>query len=82
MTRWQLQEAKARLSELVKSSQENGPQEITVHGKPAAVLLSRAEYDRLLRRKSGFIDFLRRSPLVGIDLELARDRSSSRNLDL
>ena len=82
MTKWQLQEAKARLSEIVKSSQEEGPQEITVRGRPAAVLLSRAEYDRLLRRKLGFVEFLRRSPLVGVDLDLGRDRSSSRDVDL
>lgn len=82
MTKWQLQEAKARLSEIVKSSQEEGPQEITVRGRPAAVLLSRAEYDRLLRRKPAFVEFLRRSPLVGVDLDLGRDRSSPRDVDL
>ena len=82
MTRWQLQDAKARFSELVKASQEKGPQEITVRGTSAAVLLSRAEYDRLLRRKSGFLEFLRRSPLVGSGLELERDRSTARDPDL
>ena len=40
MSSWQLQEAKARLSELVKSAEHEGPQEITVHGRPAAVVLS------------------------------------------
>jgi prevent-host-death family protein len=82
MTRWQLQDAKARFSELVKASQEKGPQEITVRGEPVAVLLSRAEYDRLLRRKSGFLEFLRRSPLVGSELDLERDPSTTRDLDL
>ena len=47
MTRWQLQDAKARLSELVKSVAAEGPQEITVHGKPAAIVLAPAEYARL-----------------------------------
>ena len=50
-TDWQLQEAKARLSELVKSAQHKGPQQITVHGKPAAVVLSRGDYDRLTNEK-------------------------------
>ena len=79
MTRWQLQDAKARLSDLVKSSQERGPQEITVRGKPAAVLLSRADYDRLRHRKPSFLEFIRRSPLVGIDLRIERDRSPARD---
>jgi len=82
MTRWQLQEAKARFSEVVKSSRDEGPQEITVHGKPAAVLLSKADYDRLVSKKPSFVDFLRRSPLVGIELDLERDRSASRDVEL
>ena len=80
MTRWRLQDAKARLSELVKASQKDGPQEITVRGEPAAVLVSRAEYERLIRRKSGFLEFLRRSPLVGADLGFERDRSTDRGI--
>ena len=40
MASWQLQEAKARLSELVKSAEQDGPQEITVHGRAAAVVVS------------------------------------------
>ncbi|GIW52046.1 MAG: antitoxin [Gemmatimonadales bacterium] len=82
MTRWQLQEAKARLSELVKSSQREGPQEITVRGEPAVVVVSKADYDRLRRRRPSFIDFLRRSPLVGLKLEVERDRTPARNVRL
>ena len=79
MRRWQLQEAKARLSEVVKSSQREGPQEISVRGEAAVVVVSRGEYDRLRKRKPSLIEFLRRSPLVGVDLELERDRSPSRD---
>jgi len=47
MTRhWALQDAKARLSELVRASAKE-PQHITVRGEPAAVLISASEYDRL-----------------------------------
>ena len=53
-TDWQLQEAKARLSELVKSAQQKGPQQITVHGKPAAVVLSCTDYDRLIMENRHF----------------------------
>jgi prevent-host-death family protein len=48
---WQLQEAKARLSALVKLADTEGPQEIAVRGETAAVLLSRADYDRLHRQR-------------------------------
>jgi prevent-host-death family protein len=80
MTRWQLQEAKARLSELVQSARK-GPQEITVRGKPAAVVVSTEEFDRLRqvkRGKGGFLDFIRKSPLAGAELEVKRDRRPSR----
>jgi prevent-host-death family protein len=48
-TRWQLQEAKARLSRVVKDAQTKGPQIITVHGEEVAVVESMEDY----RRRSG-----------------------------
>lgn len=77
-TNWQLQEAKAHLSELVKTVQQNGPQQITVHGKPAAVVLSCDDYARLTRNKPSFVELMRQSPLKGIDLQLERDQSLTR----
>ncbi len=79
MSSWQLQDAKARLSEVVKKAGQEGPQHITLHGEPAAVVLSEAEYRRL-RRRSRFIDFVRSSPLKGVELDLTRDRSSQREI--
>jgi antitoxin Phd len=80
--RWQLQEAKARLSEVVKTAERQGPQEITVHGKATAILLSKRAYDRLARPRSPFVEFLRRSPLAGVELRLDRDRTGDRDLKL
>jgi prevent-host-death family protein len=37
---WQLQEAKARLSELVRRAVDEGPQHVSIRGEPAAVVLS------------------------------------------
>jgi prevent-host-death family protein len=51
MSVWQLQEAKARLSEVVEKAATEGPQKITVHGEPAAVLISCEEYQRLKHPK-------------------------------
>lgn len=69
---WQLQEAKAKLSELVLRAQEDGPQVITRHGREAAVVISTEEYARLreLRRpKTSLWEFLRSSPMVGLSDE-------------
>ena len=82
MRRWQLQEAKAKLSEVVKSSQREGPQEISVRGEAAVVVLSIADYERLKRKKPSLAEFIRRSALVGVDLEIERDRSPARDIDL
>jgi prevent-host-death family protein len=48
---WQVQEAKAELSALIKAA-EVSPQIITRHGKPIAVVISHAEYHRLRRRQN------------------------------
>ena len=49
---WQLQEAKNKLSQLVKEAKKGKPQYITVHGKNAAVLISAQEYERLKQPRS------------------------------
>jgi prevent-host-death family protein len=82
MSRWQLQEAKARFSRLVKSAVTEGPQEITVHGHPAAVVLSAEEYARLAGRKLPFAEFMRQSPLSGAPLVVKRDKSRVRRVRL
>jgi prevent-host-death family protein len=75
--------AKARLAEVVKDAQQSGPQEITVHGRPVAVVLSRADYDRLMETGESLPAFMRRSPLAEAeDLEFPRDRSPGREVPL
>ena len=82
MRRWQLQEAKARLSAVVKLSLEEGPQVISVRGEPTVVVVSKAEFDRSRRPKPSFLELLRTSPLVGSELELDRDRTPAREVEL
>lgn len=83
MPAWQLQQAKARLSELVKLAQQWGPQEITVHGRPVAVVLSRADYERLAGSAPSLLELMRGSPLHDVDdIEFERDRSVTRDLAL
>jgi prevent-host-death family protein len=82
MRRWQLQEAKARLSDLVREVTRSGPQQITVRGRPAAVVLSTEDYQRLRANRPSLVTFLRNSPLAGVELDVQRDRSPARNVDL
>ncbi len=85
---WQLQHAKNRFSELVEAALREGPQEITRHGKPVAVVLSRDEYDRLAgpNSKPSLARFLLDAPRIGledmgIDLDAERRRSRARRGD-
>jgi prevent-host-death family protein len=83
MRHWQMQEAKARLSEVIKDAEREGPQEITLHGKPVAVVLSREQYERLTGTGESLVAFMRRSPLYGVEeVDLERDRSLTREVEL
>lgn len=82
MQTWQMQTAKARFSEVVKHAADDGPQEITVHGRPVAVVISRALFDRLSGNEASLVDFMRQSPLYGSDdIEFERDRSLPREVE-
>ena len=83
MRAWQIQEAKVNLSELVRATESAGPQEITWHGRAVAVVLSKAEYERLSGTGQSLIEFMRRSPLFDTeDVDLTRDQSPTRGTSL
>ena len=73
MQSWQMQSAKARFSELVKHAAQEGPQDITLHGKSVAVVVSRELFDRLSGNEQSLVNFMRASPLMGHD-EIALER--------
>lgn len=80
MQTWQMQEAKARMSELVKCAQMQ-PQDITVHGRSVAVVISRETFDRLSLAQDSLVEFMRRSPLYGADdIAFERDTSLTREV--
>ena len=82
MQTWQMQAAKARFSELVKHAADDGPQEITVHGRSVAVVISRALFDQLSGNQASLVDFMQQSPLYGSDdIAFERDRSLAREVD-
>ncbi len=82
MKSWKLQDAKAQFSEVVKQATLKGPQEITLRGQPAVIILSKTDFDRLTTHKNSFVEFMRESPLAMIDLKLKRDNSLTRDVDL
>lgn len=55
---WQLQEAKARLSEVVRRAVGEGPQHVSVRGEPAAVVLSAQDYRRLTSQRPSIVDHI------------------------
>ncbi len=82
MIRWQLQEAKNRLSELVRKARAEGPQVITLRGRDAVVVVSATEYGKLSRPRGSLVDFFRKSPLARVNLDLARSTDTGRPVNL
>ena len=83
MQSWELKDAKAKLSELVRRAQIEGPQEISMRGKAVAVLISREAFDRLCHQGESLAEFMQRSPLRELDeIAIDRDRSPTREFDL
>jgi prevent-host-death family protein len=71
LRRWRLQDARARLSELVRHARESGPQRITVRGRDAFIVLSIEDYQRLQDQSTGasIIAAMRACPLPDVPLE-------------
>lgn len=83
---WPLQDAKNKLSEVVRAAR-GGPQIITVRGKEEAVLLSRADYERVkatLEKSSNrdFVDMLLSIPQGGSDDEEIFERIKGKGRDI
>ncbi|MBP2474273.1 prevent-host-death family protein [Crossiella equi] len=76
---WQLQEAKQRFSELIRSVETDGPQFVTRHGEEVAVVIDIAEYRRLRGGGEDFKAFLRAAP--DVDLEISRPVAPARVVD-
>jgi prevent-host-death family protein len=79
MRNWQLQEAKNKFSEVLDEALKDGPQIITRRGVETAVVLSFADYRKMLLGRKKLSEFFQESPLAGVDLDLARDGSPIRD---
>lgn len=78
--RWQVQDAKQRFSELIRTAHVDGPQVVTRHGEEIAVVIDIAEYRHLKGETSDFKDYLRSGPGFD-DLNLDRTGELPRSID-
>ena len=71
--RWKLEDAKARLSELVRRARDEGPQRVTVRGRDAVVVVASDQFDTLQAHtaRRSLRDLLANSPLR--DLEFGEE---------
>jgi prevent-host-death family protein len=82
---WQLQDAKARFSELVKRAREQGPQHVSVRGEPAVVVVSEEEFARLTSSRPSTVDHILDGaswPDDLVDAINARSRDTGRDVAL
>ena len=83
--KWQLQEAKNRLSEVVDLALEEGPQTVTRHGKDVAVIVVTDDFERR-RRSQGprgtILPFLRGLSFARARLDLRRSKDVDRDVSL
>lgn len=77
---WQLQEAKAKLTQLIKDA-KRAPQIISRHGVKETVVMSVDYYEKLIGKKEDIATFFKKSPLYGVDLDITRDKSRGRDVD-
>jgi prevent-host-death family protein len=83
-SRWRLQDAKARFSELVRLAHSAGPQHVTLHGRDAVVVVDVEEFQRLKGARTGqlLIDALQASPHREIDIAPRRSAMPVRAVKL
>ena|ERR1700724_3641704 len=82
---WQIQTAKARFSEVFRRARTEGPQRIMRQGKEGVVMISDEQYAQLVGRShqpKSLLQFFRDSPLVGVELDLEREKDTGRDIEL
>ena len=79
---WSVAEAKARLSEVIERAQAGAPQLITKNGRKTVFVVSAEDWEKARKPKQSFYEFLRASPLVGVELDIERDKSGPRDIEL
>lgn len=82
---WQLQTAKARLSEVIRLARTDGPQVVTKQGKEEVVIVTVEEFRKLKQRGRqplSLTQFFAESPLAKANINLDREPDYGRDIDL
>jgi prevent-host-death family protein len=77
---WQVQDAKQRFSELLRTAQIDGPQIVTRHGQQIAVVVEISEFRHLQGQAADLKDYLRSGPDFD-DLDLSRPAEGPRAIE-
>lgn len=79
---WTVAEAKAKFSEVLERAEKEGPQRITKHGRETALVVSARTWKARKKRRGSLVEFFRKSPLRGANLQLERLDEKPREIDL
>lgn len=80
---WQLQKAKAQFSEVVNRALAGIPQLVTRSGRPSVYIVAADTYNTEQEQKGlSKKDILLASPYSDITLDISRDKSEGRELEL
>ena len=81
---WALQDAKARLSELVRRARSEGPQHVTVHGRDGVVVIAEEEFRRLKGDLTGaaLVAAMQASPFRETEIEPKRSKMPVRTVGI
>ena len=78
---WRLAEAKNRFSEVINKALSEGPQQV-LRRDDTVIILSKKDYEKLTGKRPGFKDFLLNHTPKLDDLDLNRDKTQMREIDL
>ena len=80
MKNWPVQDAKNQFSHVIELAKSEGPQTITRHGRPTAVVVAFDEFQRMHTPKETPLEFFSR--LRGLKLDLKRRKDLPRKISL
>lgn len=81
MKTWQVQEAKTKLSSLIRCAKQN-PQMITVHGNPEVVVLSAKQYSKLSKTENSILEIMQSIPYKDFKFPKRSKDSRTRKINL
>ena len=80
MKTWPPQDAINQFSQVVELARTKGPQTVTRHGEPVAVIVAANEFKKMARPKERILEFF--APLQASGIRLKRRRDLPRKLKL